>query len=40
MTYKVAAEIFGSGSSEQDAVRGGWEQVGIKIAVQKKGRKK
>ena len=40
LTFKVAPENFGSGSSEQDAVRGGWEQVGIKIAVQKKGRKK
>lgn len=40
LTFNVAAEIFGSGSSEQDAVRGGWEQVGINIEVQKKGRKK
>lgn len=32
-TFQVAAELFGSDSSEQHAVRDGWAQVGISVGV-------
>jgi Zn-dependent metalloprotease len=30
-TYEVAGELYGKGSKEQIAVKGGWEKVGIEI---------
>lgn len=32
-TYKVAAELFGEGSFEQQAVRTGWAEVGIAVGI-------
>ena len=29
MTFEVAGSLFGEGSNEQEAVRVGWESVGI-----------
>src|SRR5438128_2471278 len=31
LTFAVAGEVYGSGSAEQQAVRGGWDEVGITI---------
>jgi hypothetical protein len=31
MTFEAAAELFGGGSAEQQAVRTGWAEVGITI---------
>lgn len=33
MTFQVAGELFGDGSSEQHAVSNGWAQVGITVGV-------
>lgn len=38
LTFRVAAELYGAGSPEQDAVRNGWSKVGLDVAA--KGRKK
>ena len=29
MTYAVAGQLYGSGSLEQQAVKNGWDEVGI-----------
>ena len=31
LTFAVAGELYGSGSAEQQAVQGGWDEVGITI---------
>ena len=31
LTFAVAGEVYGSGSAEQQAVRGGWDGVGITV---------
>ena len=31
LTFAVAGEVYGSGSAEQQAVRGGWNGVGITV---------
>lgn len=40
MTYQVAGELYGNGSTEQQAVKNGWNGVGISISTSTKGRKK
>lgn len=40
MTYQVAAELYGNGSMEQQAVKNGWDGVGISISTSTKGRRK
>ena len=32
-TYQVAGELFGSGSTQQQAVKEAWDEVGISVAV-------
>jgi hypothetical protein len=34
LTFQVAAQLYGEGSAEQNAVRYGWESVGIMIGAQ------
>jgi Zn-dependent metalloprotease len=31
LTYQAAGELYGNGSLEQQAVEGGWQEVGIKV---------
>jgi Zn-dependent metalloprotease len=40
MTYQVAAELYGNGSTEQQAVKNGWNGVGISVSTSTKGRRK
>ncbi len=40
LTFQVAGELYGAESTEQQAVRNGWSQVGIDVAVATKGKKK
>ncbi len=40
MTYQVAAEFYGNGSTEQQAVKNGWNGVGISVSTSTKGRRK
>ena len=40
LTFQVAAQLYGDGSKEQQAVRNGWSKVGINVGVKGKGKKK
>ncbi len=40
MTYQVAGELYGNGSMEQQAVKNGWNGVGISVSTSTKGRRK
>jgi Zn-dependent metalloprotease len=35
-TYEVASEMYGEASKEQEAVKSGWQKVGIQIKQAKK----
>jgi hypothetical protein len=39
-TYSVTAELYGSGSKEQQAVSEGWSEVGLGINIKEKKRKR